>query len=108
MRNIKKSVTVTNINVFKPNVKTLALEPVGSFEVLGGLGERLARSRAQREYGRECVVIVNNTTRTFTMDADTFFKYAHEVTDACTDCDASNDCDGCDDNGAYGDSADVD
>lgn len=81
MRNIKKSVTVTNVNVFKPNVDTLALEPVGSFEVLGGLGERLARSRAQREYGRECVAIVNNTTRTFTMDADTFFKYAVEVKD---------------------------
>lgn len=107
MRNIKKSVTVTNVNVFKPNVKTLALEPVGSFEVLGGLGERLARSRAQREYGRDCVVIVNNTTRTFTMDSDTFFKYAREVTDVCADCDAAE-CDGCDDNGAYGDSTDVD
>lgn len=81
MRSIKKTVTVTNVNVFKPNVCTLALEPVGSFEVLGGLGERLARSRAQREYGHECVVIVNNTTRTFTMDAATFFKYAHEVAD---------------------------
>lgn len=99
MRALKKTVTVTNVSVFKPNVKTLALEHVGSFEVLGGLGERLARSRAQREYGRECVVIVNNTTRTFTMDADTFFKYAHEVTDACNDYD---------DNGAYGDSSDVD
>lgn len=81
MRSIKKTVTVTNVNVFRPNTATLALEPVGSFEVLGGLGERLARSRAQREYGRECVVIVNNTTRTYTMDAETFFKYAHEVKD---------------------------
>lgn len=102
MRSIKKTVTVTNVNVFKPNVDTLALEPVGSFEVLGGLGERLARSRAQREYGRECVVIVNNTTRTFTMDSDTFFRYAHEVTDVCADCD------GYDDNDTYGDASDVD
>ena len=108
MRTIKKSVTVTNVNVFKPNVDTLVLEPVGSFEVLGGLGERLARSRAQREYGRECIVIVNNTTRTFTMDADTFFKYAHEVTCACDDCDDKDDSDDCDDNGAYGDSTDAD
>lgn len=103
MRNIKKTVTVTNVNVFSPNIKTLALEPVGSFEVLGGLGERLARSRAQREYGRECVVIVNNTTREFTMDADTFFKYAREVVDP-VDADDVND----DDNGAYGNPSDVD
>lgn len=103
MRNIKKNVTVTTVNVFKPNVDTLALEPVGSFEVLGGLGERLARSRAQREFGRDCVVIVNNTTRTFTMDAETFFKYAHEVVEPI-DADDVDD----DDNGAYGDSSEVD
>lgn len=81
MRNIKKTVTVTTVNVFKPNTETLALEPVGSFEVLGGLGYRLAQSRARREFGKDCVVIVNNTTRVYTMDADTFFKYAREVDD---------------------------
>ena len=87
MRAIKKTVTVTNVNVFKPNVLTLALDPVGSFEIVGGLGERLAQSRAKREYGRDCVAIVSNATRVYTMDADTFFKYAVEVEDICADCD---------------------
>lgn len=79
MRNIKKTVNVTTVNVFKPDALTLTLTPVGSFEIVGGLGERLAQSRAKREYGRDCVAIVNNTTRVYTMDADTFFKYAVEV-----------------------------
>lgn len=103
MRSIKKTVTVTTVNVFKPDAKTLTLKPVGSFEVVGGLGERLAQSRAKREYGKDCVVIVNNTQRVYTMDADTFFKYAHEVVEPVNADDADDD-----DYGAYGDASDVD
>lgn len=76
MRAIKKTIKTTVVDVFEPDMDTMSFKPVGGFEVVGGLGERLAVSRAKREYGRDVIVKCHDVEHIYRMDADTFLKYA--------------------------------
>lgn len=76
MRAIKKTIKTTVVDIFEPDMDTMSFKAVGSFEVVGGLGERLAVSRAKREYGRDVIVKCHDVEHVYRMDADTFLQYA--------------------------------
>lgn len=75
-RSIKKTVKVTRVNVFKADFDTMTIQQVGSFEVVGGLGERLCKSRAAREYGEGVSVKCETFHAVYRMDFDTFIANA--------------------------------
>lgn len=75
-RTIKKTVKVTVVDVFKPDFDSMTIERVGGFEVVGGLGERLCKSRAVREYGEGVSVKCRETRLTYKMDVETFIANA--------------------------------
>ena len=75
-RSIKKQVKNTHVDVFKADFETMQVVKVGEFDVLGGLGERLCKSRAVREFG-ECVQVrVTDSFKVYMMDFDTFIANA--------------------------------
>lgn len=75
-RSIKKTVKVTVVDVFKPDFETMTIERVGGFEVVGGLGERLCKSRAVREFGEGVSVKCHDARLTYRMDFETFIANA--------------------------------
>lgn len=80
-RSIKKTVKVTVVDVFKPDFEKMTIERVGGFNVVGGLGERLCKSRAVREFGDGVSVKCHDTRLTYRMDFETFIAYATLVID---------------------------
>ena len=76
MRAIKKTIKTTVVVVFEPDMDTMSFKAVGDFEIVGGLGERLAVSRAKREFGRDVIVKCHDVEHVYRMDADTFLQYA--------------------------------
>ena len=76
MRNIKKTIKTTIVDVFNVNTETMQLEKIATVEHVGGLGERLAISRAKKEYGANVFCKVSESFATYKMDADTFLQYA--------------------------------
>lgn len=75
-RSIKKQVKNTHVDVFKADFDTMQVVKVGEFDVLGGLGERLCKSRAVREYGEGVQVRVTDSYKVYMMDFDTFISNA--------------------------------
>lgn len=76
MRNIKKAVKTTIATGYKmDNSVPPVLQPCGTVEFFGGLGERLAKSRAAKKLNADFVT-VENVKHTYFMDAETFLKYA--------------------------------
>ena len=75
-RSIKKTVKVTRVNVFKADFDTMTIQQVGAFEVVGGLGERLCKSRAVREFGEGVSVKCETFHAVYRMDFDTFIANA--------------------------------
>lgn len=78
-KSIKKSVKVTTVNVYAPDFTTATIELVSSREYVGGLGERLAISRARKEFGANVQVQCIDSTRTYRATLDDFLSVAHEV-----------------------------
>ena len=76
MRAIKKTIKTTVVEVFEPDMETMTFEHIGGFEVAGGLGERLAISRAKREYGKDVIVKCHDVEHVYKMDGETFLKFA--------------------------------
>lgn len=81
MRNIKKTIKTTIVDVYAANTETMQLEKIATVEHVGGLGERLAISRAKKEYGANVFCKVSETFATYKMDADVFLKYAELCTE---------------------------
>ncbi len=75
-RSIKKQVKNTHVDVFKADFDTMQVVKVGEFDVLGGLGERLCKSRAVREFGEGVQVRVTDSFKVYMMDFDTFIANA--------------------------------
>lgn len=90
MRAIKKTIKTTIVEVFAPDMDTMTFKPVGDFEIVGGLGERLCVSRAKREYGKDAIVKCHDVEHVYKMDAETFLKYA-VLADNDTDTDTDTD-----------------
>lgn len=76
MRAIKKTIKTTVVDIFEPDMVTMTFEHIGGFEVAGGLGERLAVSRAKREYGKDVIVKCHDVEHVYKMDGETFLQYA--------------------------------
>lgn len=92
MRAIKKTIKTTVVDIYKPNMDTMKFEYLDTIEFVGGLGERLATSRAKKKYGKDVIVKFHDVEHVYKLDADTFLKYAvicDEDTNA--DADADND-----------------
>lgn len=87
MRNIKKTIKTTIVDVYAANTDTMQLEKIATFEYVGGLGERLAISRAKKEYGANVFCKVSEKFATYKMDAAVFLKYA----ELCTEDEKSED-----------------
>lgn len=78
-RSIKKSIKNTHVDVFKADFDSMQVVKVGEFDVLGGLGERLCKSRAVREYGAGVQVRVSETYKVYIMPFDVFIANAIEL-----------------------------
>ena len=76
MRAIKKTIKTTTVNVFRLNMETLQAEQVATVEHVGGLGERLAVSRAKKEYGSDVICKCEDSYKVYTMPGELFLKYA--------------------------------
>lgn len=79
MRYIKKTVKVTNVKAYKVDTDTLTVELAGEFEVVGGIGERLAASRVRREFGKGLTIKVEDSERTYRISLDDFVAHAEVV-----------------------------
>lgn len=91
-RSLTKQVKTTHVDVFRADFASMIIEKVGEFDVPGGLGERLCKSRAVREFGDGVNVKVTTSYQRYRMDFDTFMRYAVPVTDSIVDDDSE--CDG--------------
>lgn len=76
MRAIKKTIKTTTVNVFRLNMETLQAELIDQMEYVGGLGERLAISRAKKQYGQDVICKVEDSYKVYSMPGETFLKYA--------------------------------
>lgn len=84
-RSIVKRVKTTHVDVFMPDFKSMAIVKVGEFDVPGGLGERLCKSRAVREFGAGVTVKTSTTFARYAMPFDVFMANAVRVSDTDTD-----------------------
>lgn len=89
MRSIKKTIKTTHVNAYAVNADTMTVELVGTFDVIGGLGERLCRAEAKRRFGKVDVVKVNDSYGVYTMDGETFIANATYVGEGASE-DAEN------------------
>lgn len=78
-KNIKKTIKVTTVNVYKPDFETATIKLVNTREYVGGLGERLAISRARKEFGANVQVQCIDSTRTYRASLADFLDIATEV-----------------------------
>lgn len=78
-KSIKKTVKVTTVNVYAPDFETATIQLVSSREYVGGLGERLAISRARKEFGANVQVQCIDATRTYRASLADFLNIATEV-----------------------------
>ena len=76
MRAIKKTVKTTIVDIYKPDMDTMKFEYLDTIEIVGGLGERLATSRAKKMYGKDVIVKCHEVEHVYKLDADSFLKYA--------------------------------
>lgn len=76
MRYIKKNITFTTAIAYKVDMDTLTVIPCGKLTFPGGLGERLAISRARKAYGKDVTVKIETYNRTYVMPIDTFIDHA--------------------------------
>ena len=81
MRNIKKSIVTTVVDVFRIDMNTMNVEHIATREFVGGLGERLAVSKCRREFGRDAIVKCHEVSHTYVMSGEDFIKYATVVED---------------------------
>lgn len=79
MRSIKKTIKTTHVAAYAVNADTMTVELVGTFDVIGGLGERLCKSEARRRFGNVDLIKVNDTYGIYTMDGETFIANATYV-----------------------------
>lgn len=92
MRAIKKTIKTTVVDIYKPDMDTMKFEYLDTIEIVGGLGERLATSRAKKQYGKDVIVKCHDVEHVYKLDADTFLKYAVICDkDTNADADADND-----------------
>lgn len=84
-RSITKSVKLTHVDVYRADFDTMVISKVGEFDVPGGLGERLCKSRAVREFGEGVNVKVTDSYAKYRMDFDTFMANAVLVDDSEVD-----------------------
>lgn len=80
-KSIKKTVKVTTVNVYQPDFETATIKLVSSREYVGGLGERLAISRARKELGTNVQVQCIDSQRTYRATLADFLDIAEVVTD---------------------------
>ncbi len=92
-RSITKTVKNTHVDVYRVNIAAMAIDKVGEFDVPGGLGERLCKSRAVREFGADVTVKTSTSYARYRMDFDTFMANAVRVADDDTDTDDGEDVD---------------
>lgn len=91
MRAIKKTVKTTIVDIYKPDMDTMSFNYLDTIEIVGGLGERLATSRAKKQYGKDVIVKCHNVEHVYKLDADTFLKYATVCDDEVADTDTDTD-----------------
>lgn len=92
MRAIKKTIKTTVVDIYQPDMDSMKFEYLATIEHVGGLGERLATSRAKKKYGKDVIVKCHDVEHVYKLDADTFLKYAvicDEDTNADTDADSN-------------------
>ena len=90
MRAIKKTVKTTIVDIYKPDMDAMKFEYLDTIEIVGGLGERLATSRAKKKYGKDVIVKCHDVEHVYKLDADTFLKYA-VICDEDTNTDTDSD-----------------
>lgn len=76
MRAIKKTIKTTTVSIFRLDMDTLQAVQIATVEHVGGLGERLAVSRAKKEYGNDVICKVEDSYKVYSMPGETFLKYA--------------------------------
>ena len=92
-RSISKQVKTTHIDVYRADFDTMAIVKVGEFDVPGGLGDRLCKARAVREYGEGVTVKTSTSYARYKMDFNTFIANAVRVADDDTSTDVNEDID---------------